>query len=142
MRLSDKHTCSECTQECKAVANFLPAANDAAAVLGVEENQAVPQFAAAAEEQQNLAESDDLMDVDIGNQPAMVNMVVMDGIVMGPTHCAFDNCTRPLSNAHGKGESFCQTHEREFRNRCHVHDCKNDKVEGTQACHEHRNDWH
>jgi len=105
MRLSDKHTCSECTQECKAVADFLPAANDASAV---------PQLAAA--EQQNLAESDDLMDVDIGNQPAMVNMVVMDGIIMGPTHCAFDNCTRPLSNAHGKGESFCQTHEREFRN--------------------------
>ncbi|EDR13485.1 uncharacterized protein LACBIDRAFT_308467 [Laccaria bicolor S238N-H82] len=39
MRLSDKHTCSECTQECKAVADFLPAPNDAAAVLGVEENQ-------------------------------------------------------------------------------------------------------
>jgi len=38
MRLSDKHACSECTQECKAVADFLPAANDAAAVLGVDEN--------------------------------------------------------------------------------------------------------
>jgi len=47
MKLSDKHTCSECTQEHKAVANFLPAANDAAAVLGVDENQAVPQLAAA-----------------------------------------------------------------------------------------------
>ena len=67
MRLSDKHTCSECTQECKAVADFLPAANDA------DENQAVPQLAAAgAEELKNLAESDDPMDVDIGNQPAMV----------------------------------------------------------------------
>ena len=82
------------------------------------------------------------MDVDIENQPAMVNMVVMDGIIMGPTHCAFDNCTRPLTNAHRKAESFCQTHEREFRNCCRVRDCQNDKVEGTQACHEHRNDWH
>jgi hypothetical protein len=36
------------------------------------------------------------MDVDIGNKPAMVNMVVMDGIVMGPTHCAFENCTKPF----------------------------------------------
>jgi hypothetical protein len=143
MRLSDKHTCTECTQERKAVADFLPAANNAAAVLGVDENQAVPELAAAAaEELQNLAESDDPMDVDIGNQPAMVNMVVMDGIVMGPTHCAFDNCTKPLTNARGKGESFCQTHEREFRNRCRVRDCQNDKVEGTQACQEHRNDWH
>ena len=93
MRLSDKHTCSECTQEHKEVADFLPAVNDAAAVLGVDENQAVPQLDAAAnEELQNLAESDDPMDVDMGNQPAMVNMVVIDGIVMGPTHCTFDNC--------------------------------------------------
>jgi hypothetical protein len=38
MRLSDKHTCTECTQERKAVGDFLPAANNAAAVLGVDEN--------------------------------------------------------------------------------------------------------
>ena len=143
MRLSDKHTCSECTQERKAVADFLPAVNDAAAVLGVDENQAVPQLDAAAnEELQNLAESDDPMDVDMGNQPAMVNMVVIDGIVMGPTHCAFDNCHKPLSNARGKGESFCQIHERQFQNRCRVKDCQNNKVAPTQACQEHRNDWH
>ena len=143
MRLSDKHTCSECTQERKAVAYFLPAANDAAAVLGVDENQPVPQLdAAATEELQNLAESDDPMDVDTGNQPAMVNMVVIDGIVMGPSHCAFDNCTKPLTNACGKGVSFCQTHKREFHNRCRVRDCQNNKIDRTQACHEHCNDWH
>ena len=143
MRLSDKHTCSECTQEHKAVADFLPAANDAAAVLGVGENQPVPQLdAAATEELQNLAESDDPMDVDTGNQPAMVNMVVIDGIVMGPTHCAFYNCTKPLTNARGKGESCRQTHEREFCNHCRVKDCHNNKIDGTQACHERRNDWH
>ena len=51
MRLSDKHTCSECTQEHKEVADFLPAVNDAAAVLGVDENQAVPQLDAAANEE-------------------------------------------------------------------------------------------
>ena len=90
----------------------------------------------------NLAESDDPMDVDMGNQPAMVNMVVIDGIVMGPTHCAFDNCHKPLSNAHGKGESFCQIHERQFQNCCCVKDCQNNKVAPTQACQEHRNDWH
>ena len=72
MRLSDKHTCPECTQECKTVADFIPAANDAAAVLGVDENQEVPQLAApaATEEQQDLEEPDDPMDVDNGNQPA------------------------------------------------------------------------
>ena len=127
MRLSDKHTCSECTQERKAVADFIPAANDAAAVLGVDENRDVPQLAAAdaTEQVQNLVESDvpmdvDIENVDIRNETAVVNMVVMDGIVMGPTHCAFDDCTKPLSNARGKGESFCQIHEREFHNHCRV----------------------
>jgi uncharacterized Zn finger protein (UPF0148 family) len=65
---------------------------------------------------QNLVESDVPMDVDIGNKTAVVNMVVMDGIVMRPTHCAFDNCTKPFSNACRKGELFCQIHEREFCN--------------------------
>ena len=66
------------------------------------------------EELQNLAESDDPMDVDTGNQPAMVNMVVIDGIVMGPTHCAFDNCTKPLTNAHGKGVSLVRPMKENF----------------------------
>ena len=77
----------------------------------------------------------------MGKQPAMVNMVVIDGIVMGPTHCAFDNCTKPLTNACGTGESFCQTHEREFCNRCCVKDSQNNKIEGTQG-QEHCNDLH
>ena len=54
----------------------------------------------------------------------------------------YSNCTRPLTNAHGKGESFCQTHEREFHNCCRVKDSQNNKINRTQACHEHRNDWH
>ena len=62
--------------------------------------------------------------------------------LMGPTHCAFDNCTRPLSNACGQGESFCQIHGREFCNHRRVKDCENDRVGGTQACQEHRNDWY
>jgi len=28
-----------------------------------------------------------------------VTLVVMDGVVMGPTHCAFDNCIEELQNA-------------------------------------------
>jgi len=44
----------------------------------------------------------------------MVKMIIMDGIVMGPTHCAFDNCTGPLSNARGHGESFCRVHKLNF----------------------------
>ena len=30
-----------------------------------------------------------------------VSLVVMDGVVMGPTHCAFDNCIEELQNAQG-----------------------------------------
>ena len=59
-----------------------------------------------------------------------------------PTHCAFDNCHKPLSNAPGKRESFCQIHERQFQNHYHVEDCQNNKIDGTQACQEHHNDWH
>jgi hypothetical protein len=28
-----------------------------------------------------------------------VKMVVMDGIAIGPTHCAYDDCTQDLQNA-------------------------------------------
>ena len=28
-----------------------------------------------------------------------VTLVVMNGVVMGPTHCAFDNCIEELKNA-------------------------------------------
>ncbi len=61
---------------------------------------------------QDLQDPDDHMDIDIEDKNAMVKIVIMDGIVMGPTHCAFDNCTGPLSNAHG--ESLCHVHKTEF----------------------------
>ena len=32
---------------------------------------------------------------------AHVKMVVVDGIVMGPTHCAYGDCTSALGNAQG-----------------------------------------
>ena len=37
---------------------------------------------------------------------------VVDGIVMGPTHCAFNNCESELLNA--RGGSFCPIHERAY----------------------------
>ena len=82
------------------------------------------------------------MDVDVETQKRMVKMVVMDGIVMGPTHRAFDNCTKPLANACSRGDSFCRSHQSEFRNHCRVRDCQNRKVGDTMACHAHRNDWY
>ena len=41
----------------------------------------------------------DESDMDIDHAP--VKMVVLDGIVMGLQHCAYDNCTSDFTNAHG-----------------------------------------
>jgi hypothetical protein len=54
------------------------------------------------------------MDVDESSQSSSteeanpVTLVVMDGVVMGPTHCAFDDCTEELQNAWG-GSFLCTT---------------------------------
>ncbi len=66
-------------------------------------------------------------------------MVVMYGIVMGPVHCAADNCTADLLNTYG--EAFCATHVTQFGNQCCVVSCGNRKVQGTQACPQHQQDW-
>ena len=66
-------------------------------------------------------------------------MAVLDGIVMGLTHCAFDNCTADLDNY--QGGAFCPKHEIEFGAKCHVHDCQNNKFDSTQACTEHQAQW-
>ena len=68
---------------------------------------------------QARSNADDAMDVDESSQSSSsaenidassqnsssseeaspVSLVVMDGVVMGPTHCAFDNCIEELQNA-------------------------------------------
>ena len=144
IRLANGHACSECTQEYKSVADWAPPVNDAAAVLGVDENRTVPALEenVVRAERNNIADDNDNMDVDVETQKGVVKMVVMDGIVMGPTHCAFDNCTSALANARGHGESFCKVHRTQFQNRCRVRDCTNNRVQGTQACQQHRNEWY
>ena len=42
-------------------------------------------------------------------------LVVVDGVVIGPTHCAFDGCTDELKNAQGV---FCAHHEITHGNLC------------------------
>ena len=100
IRLSDGHACSECTQDYKATADYIPQNNDPAAVLGVDNDRPVP---ALAEEIPNLA---NILNLTPNTGPTTVNspvkMVVMDGIVMGPAHCAANNCTADLLNAHGE----------------------------------------
>ena len=70
---------------------------------------------------------------------APVKMVVLDGIVMGPTHCAYNDCTSDLINA--RGGVFCPFHETQFGAQCHVHGCQRTKVNPTEACEQHQFEW-
>ncbi|KAF8992030.1 hypothetical protein BDQ17DRAFT_1254332 [Cyathus striatus] len=71
---------------------------------------------------------------------ATVKMVVIDGIVMGPQHCAYENCSNTLVNH--RGGVFCDVHNLEFEARCRVRDCPNQKINNIQACNEHQEMWH
>ena len=66
-------------------------------------------------------------------------MVVLDGIVMGPTHCAYNDCTSDLINA--RGGVFCPFHETQYGAKCRVHDCQRPKINATQACEQHQPEW-
>ncbi|EDR02918.1 uncharacterized protein LACBIDRAFT_331913 [Laccaria bicolor S238N-H82] len=46
-------------------------------------------------------------------------MVVLDGIVMGPQHCAYENCTNDLSNS--CGGSLCDIHHIMLATQCTNH---------------------
>jgi len=87
IRAADQHACSECTQPYKESSDAVM--DDPAAVVGVDENQNIPPLAennrvspqpltAPPISQDN---SDNAMDIDRRN----VTMVVLDGVVMGPT---------------------------------------------------------
>ncbi|KAJ3494541.1 hypothetical protein NLJ89_g10785 [Agrocybe chaxingu] len=78
-------------------------------------------------------------DLDEDDEQLPVNMIVVDGIVVGPTHCAFEDCTNELANA--RGDPFCIMHEIAYGNRCHMVDCHEPKVFGTLACNQHQNKW-
>jgi hypothetical protein len=77
----------------------------------------------------------DEMDVEQG----FVTMHVVDGIVMGPTHCAYEDCENELLNA--RGGSFCALHEQEYGNKCRIIDCNQERVPLTMACQQHRQEW-
>ncbi len=93
IRSADQHSCSECTQPYKKTSDSIM--NDPAAVVGVDENQDIPPLQEADEAPDSshpispvsIDDSHDSMDVDQKN----VTMVVLDGIVMGPTVIFFLN---------------------------------------------------
>src|ERR1700683_4838968 len=162
IKCARNHSCSQCTHKYKETADRI-AGDDPAAVLGVDEHHQVPdlvgegaelaiQDAAQARLNAQLAaqarsNADDAMDVDESSQSSSsseeaspVTLVVMDGVVMGPTHCAFDNCIEELKNA--RGGVFCARHEITHGNLCRMHDCDRPKVAPTHTCAIHQNCWH
>ena len=142
IRAADQHECDECTQPYKSTVDTFPD-NDPAGIAGVDQNRTIPGLMGAVNEpvaqSSNQAEhhSTDENDMDIDHAP--VKMVVLDGIVMGPQHCAYGNCTSDLANAHGG--SFCAFHENQWGARCRMHNCNNQKVTGTMACQQHAGEW-
>ncbi|KAM6491941.1 hypothetical protein JOM56_012579 [Amanita muscaria] len=83
------------------------------------------------------AGAEQLAGEEVGAAP--VKMMVIDGIVMGHTHCAFDKCTSDLDNA--RGGVYCAFHELAYGGRCHAANCTNANVEGTLACVQHQEKW-
>jgi hypothetical protein len=137
IRLSDGHACSECTQDYKATADYVPQNNDPAALLGVDNDGPVPALAGGNPDIP-------IVPIQVPNAGATttqspVKMVVIDGIVMGPIHCAAINCTTDVANA--RGEAFCPTHVTLFGKKCRVVGCGNRKVGDTEACALHQQDW-
>src|SRR6266568_457788 len=87
IKSADQHSCSECTQKYRSTADVIGEANaNEADMVGMEDR--------------NLAIEGEEANDD-GEEAAPVKMVVLDGIVMGHTHCAFDGCDADLSNARG-----------------------------------------
>ena len=86
----------------------------------------------------NSAQAADNMEVDdddTDDDPGLVTMVVMDGVVMGPLHCSYGDCTSEVLNA--RGGVFCGVHEAAYGAKCRIKDCQHLKVAGMQTCHLH-----
>jgi len=164
IKCAQNHSCSECTHKYKGTADRITG-DDPAAVLGVDENHQVPALVgegaelAVQDAAQVRANADDAMDVDESSQSSSstedveassqsssteeaspVTLVVMDGVVMGPTHCAFDDCIEAVKNA--RGGVFCARHEITHGNLCRMRDCDRPKVAPTHTCTIHQNRWH
>ncbi|KAF9486647.1 hypothetical protein BDN71DRAFT_1564217 [Pleurotus eryngii] len=133
------HSCDECCHAFKDVADVIPNQDDdPAALAGHDENHDVPEYAEPAV----AAAVADAEAMDVDNVPANdapepaggvalhtnadVRMVVIDGIVMGPRHCAIAGFQAGLLNA--QTGVFCQEHEEEMEDCCRMKGCNKNKV--------------
>ncbi|KAF8999326.1 hypothetical protein BDQ17DRAFT_1207981, partial [Cyathus striatus] len=65
----------------------------------------------------------------------MVNIVVMDGIIMGPRHCAYQNCDSNLENE--RTGVFCIIHQPMCGHLCHIKSCNNPRENKSKTCINH-----
>jgi hypothetical protein len=91
IRPSDGHACLECTQDYKATADYIAQNDDPAALLGIDGDGPVPALADPPLPDMNpgnanVPNQEPNASSATSNSP--VKMIVMDGIVMGPLHCA------------------------------------------------------
>jgi len=149
IRNAENHFCSECTHEYKATPDRITG-DDPAAVLGIDENHQVPVLTgedavlAVQDAARARFAAENAMDVDRSPSPdeeaSPVKMVVMDGVVMGPTHCAYGDCTQDLAKL--KGGVLCVHHEILYGNLCRMHDCNRPKVALSHTCAQHQHHWY
>ncbi|KAF8989651.1 hypothetical protein BDQ17DRAFT_1256666, partial [Cyathus striatus] len=134
------HSCSECTHDYKStpdrITNDIPAA-----VAGIEKNQTVPilQGEDAEQSMREEIEARALSQQQIqqtNTEKPIVNMVVMDGIIMGPRHCAYENCDNSLENE--RTGVFCMYHQAMHGHICHIKSCNNPKEKNSKTCISHQ----
>ena len=99
----------------------------------VDDNQAIPPMVHSNPESSisNFKPRENVQTDVMGNELALLKLVVMDGIVMGPQHCAFGNCTADLENT--GGGVFCSVHDIQYGAKCRVNGCSSLKVTGTST---------
>jgi hypothetical protein len=97
VRSAENHFCSECTHDYKQTADRITG-DDPAAVVGIDENQRVPGLTgpdadlATRDAAQARYDAENSMLIDqtsASTVAAPVKMVVIDGIVIGPTVCFY-----------------------------------------------------
>lgn len=95
----------------------------------------------AAYARRDAVDTQNAMEVDESDneEVASVKLVVLDGIVMGPTHCAFEGCTEALANM--RRGVFCALHELQRYGKCRMKDCEDDKAPNAQSCLNHIRRW-
>jgi hypothetical protein len=108
IRSVENHFCSDCTHDYKHTADIIT--DDTAALVGVDENRNVPVLTgddadlAVQDAAQARLDAENAIDIDQTPSPSEatpLKLVVIDGIMMGPTHYAFDDCIQDLAKLRG-----------------------------------------